>query len=106
MGVSTGRGIHRIYAEYSWGIHGIYVCIGYVSGMYRVCIGNMLKATGREEYGEGGVNTFILRIKNINFSDKCSQMTSTANSLARNLHTTLWQRKMASNLQRDCCHQT
>ena len=23
---------------YSWGIHGIYVCIGYVSGMYRVCV--------------------------------------------------------------------
>ena len=46
--------IHGIHVEYSWGIHGVYVCIGYVSGMYRVCIGNMLKATGREEYGEGG----------------------------------------------------
>ena len=26
---------------YSWSIHGVYVCIGYVSGMYRVCVGNM-----------------------------------------------------------------
>ena len=31
---------------YSWGIHGIYVCIGYVSGMYRVCIGNVSKEMG------------------------------------------------------------
>ena len=74
MGVSTLWGIRGVYAEYSWSIHGIYVCIGYVSGMYRVCIGNMLKATGREEYGKGGVNTFILRIKNINFSDKGQKM--------------------------------
>ena len=106
MGGNTVWGIHGVFMGYSLSIHGVYVCIGYVSGMYRVCIGNMLKATGREEYGKGGVNTFILRIKNINFSDKCSQMTLTANSLARNLHTTLCQRKMASNLPRDCCHQT
>ena len=28
-------GIHRIFMEYSWSIHGVYVCVGYVSGMYR-----------------------------------------------------------------------
>jgi len=32
-------GIHGIYVEYSWSIRGIYVCIGYVSVMYRLCIG-------------------------------------------------------------------
>ncbi len=36
-----------VYAGYSWGIHGIYVCIGYVSGMYRVCIGKVSKVMGR-----------------------------------------------------------
>ena len=45
------RGIRGVYAEYSWGIHGIFICIGYVSGMYRVCIGNVLKGTGREGGG-------------------------------------------------------
>ena len=40
--------IRGVYAEYSWDIHGIYVCIGYVSGMYRVCVGKVLKGTGRE----------------------------------------------------------
>ena len=41
---------------YSWGIHGIYVCIGYVSVMYRLCIGyvsvmcrNILGALGKGE---------------------------------------------------------
>ena len=39
-------GIRGIYAGYSWSIHRIYVCIGYVSGMYRVCIGKVSKGTG------------------------------------------------------------
>ena len=47
--LSFGRDIHRIYAGYSWGIHGIYVCIGYVSGMYRVCVGKASKDTGSEK---------------------------------------------------------
>ncbi len=34
-----GKGIRGIFMGYSWGIHGVYICIGYVSGMYRVCIG-------------------------------------------------------------------
>ena len=101
-GVSTSWGIRGVFVEYSWDIRMYRVCVGYVSGMYR----EHVEGYGREEYGEGGVNTFILRIKNINFSDKCSQMTLTANSLARNLHTTLCRRKMASKLPRDCCHQT
>ena len=100
---------------YTRDIRGVFMGYTYVSGMCRVCVGYVSGIcrriwgggnTGREEYGEGGVNTFILRIKNINFSDKCSQMTLTANSLARNLHTTLCQRKMASKLPRDCCHRT
>ena len=40
-------GIREVYVGYSWDIHGIYVCIGYVSGMYRVCIGKVSKGTGR-----------------------------------------------------------
>ena len=44
-------GIHVIYVEYSLGIRGIYICIGYVSGMYRVCIGKVLKGTGRKGGG-------------------------------------------------------
>ena len=47
--LSFGRSIHRIYAGYSWDIHGIYVCIGYVSGMYRVCVGKALKDTRSEK---------------------------------------------------------
>ena len=43
-----------IFMEYSWSIHGVFICIGYVSGMYRVCIGNVSKATGRVG---GGVPT-------------------------------------------------
>ena len=56
MGVSTlnvskkwGSVHHGAYVEYSWGIHGIYVCIGYVSGMYRVCVGKVSKDTMSEE---------------------------------------------------------
>ena len=37
---------HGLYAGYSWSIHGIYVCIGYVSGMYREYV---------EGDGEGGI---------------------------------------------------
>ena len=45
MGVSTpkngGQYMGGVFMGYTWGIHGIYVCIAYVSGMYRVCIGNV-----------------------------------------------------------------
>ena len=40
---------------YTRNIRGVFMGYTYVSGMYRVCIGNMSKATGREEYGEGGI---------------------------------------------------
>ena len=43
-----------IFVGYSRSIHGVYVCIGYVSGMYRVCIGKVSKGTGREG---GGIPT-------------------------------------------------
>ena len=33
---------------YSWDIHGVFICVGYVSGMYRVCIGNV-SGTGRSK---------------------------------------------------------
>ena len=78
-------GIRGVFVEYSWDIRMYRVCVGYVSGMYReyvegdgeggICV-NLFQdeTTGREEYGEGGVNTFILRIKNINFSDKSHKM--------------------------------
>ena len=46
MGVNTGWGIHGVYVGYSGSIHGIFICIGYVSGMYRVCIGNVQKHIG------------------------------------------------------------
>ena len=29
----------RVFMGYSRGIHGIFICIGYVSVMYRLCIG-------------------------------------------------------------------
>ena len=31
-------GIHGVFGEYSRGIHMYRVCVGYVSGMYRVCV--------------------------------------------------------------------
>ena len=43
----------------SRGIRGIYICIGYVSGMYRVCIGKVSKGTGREGGTDGHGNTEI-----------------------------------------------
>ena len=62
--LSFGRDIHRIYAGYSWGIHGVYVCIGYVSGMCRVCVGKASKDTGSEKgsqgHGKRG-NNYLLR---------------------------------------------
>ena len=39
---------------YSWGIHGVFICIGYVSGMYRVCVGKVSKGTGRVGGAMGG----------------------------------------------------
>ena len=35
---SKDRDIHRVFVEYSWGIHMYRVCVGYVSGMRRVCV--------------------------------------------------------------------
>ena len=28
-----------IFVEYLWDIHGVFICIGYVSVMYRLCVG-------------------------------------------------------------------
>ena len=49
MGVSTAQCQRGIFVGYSWGIHGVYVCIGYVSGMYRVCIGNVSECSMSEK---------------------------------------------------------
>ena len=40
---SLGRGM-----GYSRGIHGVFICIGYVSVMYRLCVGNVTEDTGSE----------------------------------------------------------
>ena len=45
---------------YSRGIRGIYVCIGYVSGMYRVCIGNV-SGMCRKRQGASGASGTDLR---------------------------------------------
>ena len=36
---------HGVFTGYSWGIRGIYVCVGYVSVMYRLCVGYMTEET-------------------------------------------------------------
>ena len=36
--ISKDRDIYRVFVEYSWGIHMYRVCVGYVSGMRRVCV--------------------------------------------------------------------
>ena len=40
-----------VFMGYSRGIHGVFICIGYVSVMYRLCIGNVT-----EEKSSEGVN--------------------------------------------------
>ena len=52
---SKDRGIHGVFAEYSWGIHGVFICIGYVSVMYRLCIG-----TDSEFFFFGGASPTLL----------------------------------------------
>ena len=37
----------EVFTGCSWGIRKLYICIGYMSGMYRVCVGNRTKGTGR-----------------------------------------------------------
>ena len=39
MGVNTGSVHREIFVKYSWSIHGVFICIGYVSVMCRLCIG-------------------------------------------------------------------
>ena len=38
LGVGVGYGV---FVGYSWGVHGVFVGYTYVSGMCRVCIGNI-----------------------------------------------------------------
>ena len=33
---------------YSWDIHGVFICVGYVSVMYRLCVGYVTEYTGSE----------------------------------------------------------
>ena len=40
---------------YSWDIHGVFICVGYVSVMYRLCVGYVTEETrskGREKTGK------------------------------------------------------
>ena len=37
-----------VFVGYSWGIYGIFICIGYVSVMYRLCVGYMSKEMRRK----------------------------------------------------------
>jgi hypothetical protein len=43
MGVSTlkngGQYNYGVFVEYLWDIHGVFICIGYVSVMCRLCVG-------------------------------------------------------------------
>ena len=39
---------HGVFTGYSWGTRGIYVCVGYVSAMYRLCVGNVTEETRSE----------------------------------------------------------
>ena len=41
-----------VFMGYSRAIHGVFICIGYVSVMYRLCIGYVTE----EKSSEGGVN--------------------------------------------------
>ncbi len=56
MGVSTYISYRlpccRVFIGYSWGIHGIFICIGYVSVMYRLCIGYVSEYTMSEQKKE------------------------------------------------------
>ena len=39
---------YGVFTEYSGSIHGVFICIGYVSGMYRVCVGYVSEGMGSE----------------------------------------------------------
>ena len=41
---------------YSWDIHGVFICVGYVSGMYRVCIGTYGQRRGAKKQVKNGAN--------------------------------------------------
>ena len=40
---NTNSPIGEVFVDYSWDIHGIFICVGYVSGMCRLCIGCVLR---------------------------------------------------------------
>ena len=39
---------YGVFMEYMWDIRGVFTGYSYVSGMYRVCIGNVSEHTGSE----------------------------------------------------------
>ena len=41
-----------VFIGYSWGIHGVFICIGYVSVMCRLCIGYVSEHIGSEWVGK------------------------------------------------------
>ena len=46
-----------VFAEYSGSIHGVFICIGYVSVMYRLCIGYVSEHTRSLEGKNGKVKS-------------------------------------------------
>ena len=70
MGYS--RDIRGVFAEYSWGIHGVFICIGYVSVMYRLSIGYLSEQTrsweGFDNLDERNRSSCSLRSRNLNKS--------------------------------------
>ena len=43
----------EVFTGYSWGIRRLYICIGYVSGMYRVCVGYVSGMCRERDEGDG-----------------------------------------------------
>ena len=43
---NRGQYKYGVFMAYSWGIHGVFICIGYVSVMYRLCIGTYSEVGG------------------------------------------------------------
>ncbi len=53
-----------LYMEYSWHIHGVFICIGYVSVMCRLCVGYVSEHIRSEEVcwrAQEGLKENILR---------------------------------------------
>ena len=57
---SKDRCIHGVFAEYSGSIHGVFICIGYVSVMYRLSIGTYLEVVVATQMKD---NSYLLALR-------------------------------------------